>query len=90
MHHVFVISPDGQYLLKVIENVHKLVPYTLVRQTLRVGNAASMINGMVQLVLTKLSVTAFTNWMGWSKNADDGMNLFQRYDPREPAGLEVD
>ncbi|OCL04134.1 hypothetical protein AOQ84DRAFT_324876 [Glonium stellatum] len=78
LHHVFVISPDGQYLLKVIENVHRLVPYTLIRQTLRVGNAATMINGMVKLVLTKLSVTAFTNWMGLSKNADDGMNLLQQ------------
>ncbi|KAF2502711.1 hypothetical protein BU16DRAFT_475065 [Lophium mytilinum] len=78
LHHVFVLSPDGQYLLRVIENVHRLVPYTMVRQTLRVGNAATMINGMLKLVLTKLSVTAFTNWMGISKNADDGMNLLQQ------------
>ncbi|OCK75286.1 hypothetical protein K432DRAFT_386305 [Lepidopterella palustris CBS 459.81] len=78
LHHVFILSPDGQYLLRVIEHIHRLVPYTLLRQTLRVGNAATMINGMVKLILTKLSVTAFTNWMGLSNNVDDGMNLLQQ------------
>lgn len=78
LHHVFIMSPDGQYLIRLIENVHRLVPYTLVRQTLRVGNAATMINGMVRLVLTKLSVTAVTNWIGLTNNTDDGMNLMQQ------------
>lgn len=50
-----------------------------IKQTLRVGNAATMINGMLKLILTKLSVTAFTNWVGLSKNPDDGMNLLQQY-----------
>lgn len=65
--------------MRVLENAHYLVPYGLVRQTLRVGNAASMINGMVKLVLTKMSVTAVTNWMGWSNSANDGMNLLQQW-----------
>ena len=78
MHHIFVMSPDGQYLLHIIENVHRLVPYPVLRQTLRVGNAATMINGVVKLFLTKLSVTAVTNWMGWTNNANDGMNLLQQ------------
>lgn len=72
------MSPDGQYLLRLLENVHRLVPYTLVRQTLRVGNAATMINGMVRLVLAKLSVTAVTNWIGLTNNSNDGMNLMQQ------------
>ncbi|KAF8856128.1 hypothetical protein BDZ45DRAFT_654437 [Acephala macrosclerotiorum] len=78
VHHVFVLSPDGQYLLRLLSNVNKLVPYTAIKQTLRVGNAATMINGMLKLILTKLSVTAFTNWIGLSRNSDDGMNLLQQ------------
>lgn len=78
MHHTFIMSPDGQYLLRIVENVHRLIPYTLIRQTLRVGNAATMINGMVRLVLTKISVTAVTNWFGLTNNTNDGMNLMQQ------------
>ncbi|KAF2269052.1 hypothetical protein CC78DRAFT_529658 [Lojkania enalia] len=78
LHHVFVMSPDGQYLLRLLENVHRLVPYYVIKQTLRVGNAATMINGMVRLILTKLSVTAVTNWMGLTNNTNDGMNLLQQ------------
>jgi hypothetical protein len=72
------MSPDGQYLLRLVENVHRLIPYYVVKQTLRVGNAATMINGMVRLVLAKLSVTAVTNWMGFTNNTNDGMNLMQQ------------
>ena len=78
LHHVFVMSPDGQYLVRLLENAHRLVPYMVVKQTLRVGNAATMINGMVRLVLTKLSVTAMTNWIGLTNNSNDGMNLLQQ------------
>ncbi|KAF2787810.1 hypothetical protein K505DRAFT_316031 [Melanomma pulvis-pyrius CBS 109.77] len=77
-HHFFIMSPDGQYLLRLLENVHRLVPYYMVKQTLRVGNAATMINGMVRLVLAKLSVTGFTNWIGLTNNSNDGMNLMQQ------------
>ncbi|KAF4310557.1 hypothetical protein GTA08_BOTSDO13955 [Botryosphaeria dothidea] len=77
MHHILVVSPDGQALLRILANVHKLVPYSIIRQTLRVGNAATMINGMVRLVLAKFSVGTLTNWVGISKNADEGMNLLQ-------------
>lgn len=80
MHHILVVSPDGQALLRILANVHKLVPYSIIRQTLRVGNAATMINGMVRLVLAKFSVGTLTNWVGISKNADEGMNLLQSYD----------
>ncbi|KAF2202761.1 hypothetical protein GQ43DRAFT_301259 [Delitschia confertaspora ATCC 74209] len=78
LHHIFVLSPDGQYLLHIIESVHRLIPYPVLRQTLRVGNAATMINGMVKLFLTKLSVTAVTNWIGLTNNVNDGMNLLQQ------------
>src|SRR6185369_14366835 len=78
LHHVFVMSPDGQYLVRLLENMHRLIPYMVIKQTLRVGNAATMINGMVRLVLTKLSVTAMTNWIGLTNNSNDGMNLLQQ------------
>ncbi|KAI0540865.1 PX-associated-domain-containing protein [Xylaria digitata] len=75
LHQVFVLSAEGPYLLKIIENVHRLVPYTVIGQTLRVGNAASMINGMSRLFLSKLSMAAVSNWIGLTSNAADGMNL---------------
>lgn len=61
-----------------MESVHNLIPYKMVKQTLRVGNAATMISGMMRLLLAKLSVASITNWVGLTNNADDGMNLLQR------------
>ncbi|KAL7912160.1 PX-associated domain-containing protein [Trichoderma velutinum] len=77
-HHTFTVSPEGQDLLKLIENLNSLVPYKMIKQTLRIGNAATMISGMMRLMLAKLSVTSLTNWVGLTANADDGMNLLQR------------
>ena len=74
-----ILSPDGPYLARVMENVHKLVPYSMIRQTLRVGNAATMMNGMVKLLLTKLSVNSITSWIGLTNYSDAGMNLLQQY-----------
>ncbi|KAI0121383.1 PX-associated-domain-containing protein [Xylariales sp. AK1849] len=78
LHRIYVSSPEGQYLLKLVESVHKLVPYSVISQTLRVGNAATMINGMMRIFLAKVSMGGLTNWMGLTKNAADGMNLMQR------------
>ncbi|CAK7273919.1 hypothetical protein SEPCBS119000_005905 [Sporothrix epigloea] len=78
LHSVFVLSPNGRYLTKLVESLQQLIPYTLVRQTLRVSNAASMINAMMKLLLAKLSVGGLTNWMGLTTSADDGMCLLQR------------
>ena len=78
LHHIFVLSPDGQYLLKLLENVNKLMPYMAVRQILRIGNVATMMNGMLRLLLTKVRVGSITKWVGMGKNADPPMNLLQR------------
>ncbi|KAK0671936.1 PX-associated-domain-containing protein [Cercophora samala] len=78
LHHVFVLTPEGPYLLKLMENVHKLLPYSMVKQTLRIGNAATMINGMMRLLLAKVGVGAISNWVGLTQDADDGMNLLQK------------
>ena len=77
MHHTLVISPDGPYLQRLITNCNRLIPYTLARQALRIGNAATMISAMTRLVLAKMSVSMLTNWIGLSKGADEGMNLLQ-------------
>ncbi|KAK6193381.1 hypothetical protein LQW54_012507 [Pestalotiopsis sp. IQ-011] len=78
LHKIFVLSPEGQYMLKLIESTHKLIPYSLVCQTLRVGNAATMISGLVRIFLAKVSIGGLTNWIGLTQNAADGQNLMQR------------
>ncbi|KAK8129191.1 hypothetical protein PG999_001571 [Apiospora kogelbergensis] len=78
LHHMFICSPEGPYLLKLIESFSKLYPYTMVAQTLRLGNAATMINAMNKLFLSKMTMGGITNWMGITQNANDGMNLMQR------------
>ncbi|KAK5994675.1 hypothetical protein PT974_05160 [Cladobotryum mycophilum] len=77
-HQVFILSPEGQYLVRLLENLNNLIPYKVIKQTLRIGNAATMISGMVRVFLAKLSVTSITNWVGLTANADDGMNMLQR------------
>ncbi|EWC44577.1 hypothetical protein DRE_06658 [Drechslerella stenobrocha 248] len=77
VHYVLVTSPKGQMLLSLIERTNRLIPYRIIRQTLRVGNAATMVSGMVRLVLAKMSIGAVTNWIGLSTGADEGMNLLQ-------------
>jgi hypothetical protein len=77
IHHIFVKFPEGQYVLKLIDNFHNLVQYSVIKYTLRAGNAATMINAMVNLTLAKVSLGSVTNWVGLTKNADDGMNMVQ-------------
>lgn len=78
MHYTLVLSPEGPTLLRMMENVHRLIPYVMVRQTLKIGNVASMISAMMKIVLAKVSVGSVTNWMGWSSGADEGMNLLEQ------------
>lgn len=78
MHYTLILSPKGQYLLKLIDNANKLIPYMVVKQTLRIGNVATMISGMVRIGLAKMSVTSVTNWMGLTSGGDEGMNLVQQ------------
>jgi len=78
MHYTLVLSVEGPSLVRLVESVHKLIPYSVVRQTLRVGNVATMISGMMKLLLAKMSVASLTNWVGLSTGADEGMNLLQQ------------
>ena len=78
MHYALILSPKGQYLLKLVDMANKMVPYMVIRQTLRIGNVASMINAMMKVVLAKMSMTSMTNWIGITASADEGMNLLQQ------------
>lgn len=78
LHNTFVEGPDSAYLQSLVSNILKLIPWTMLRQTLRIGNAASMISAVTRLFLAKLSLTSFTNWIGLSNNPDDGQNLLQQ------------
>src|ERR1700753_797509 len=78
MHYTLILSPEGPTLLRMIENVHRLLPYIVVRQTLKIGNVATMISAMMKVILAKVSVGTVTNWIGLSSGADEGMNLLQQ------------
>lgn len=78
LHYTLVLSPEGPSILRMIENVHRLLPYTMVRQTLKIGNVASMLSGIMRIILAKVSVASVTNWIGLSSGADEGMNLLQQ------------
>ena len=78
MHYTLILSPKGQYLLKLIENANRLVPYMIIRQTLKIGNVATMINAMMKVVLAKVSVASLTNWIGLTQTDNEGMNLMQQ------------
>ena len=77
MHYTLIVSSKGLALLSLLENAHSQIPYMVMRQTLRVGNAATMISGMVRIVLAKTGLGAFTNYFGLSSGPDQGMNLMQ-------------
>ena len=78
MHYTLVLSPEGPTLLRMIQNVHNLLPYTAIRQALKIGNVATMISAVMRVVLAKASLSSMTNWMGITSGADEGMNLLQQ------------
>lgn len=80
MHYTLVLSPEGSTLLRMIGNVHAMLPYLVIRQTLKIGNVATMLSGMMKVVLAKASISSVTNWMGITSGADEGMNLLQQYE----------
>jgi hypothetical protein len=79
MHYTLILSPKGQYLLKLLGNANRLVPYVVIRQTLKIGNVASMISAMMKVILAKMSLSTITNWIGLTQGEDQGLNLMQQY-----------
>ena len=78
LHYIVVISPRGQSIIPLLTKAHNLAPYFMIRQTLKVGNAATMLNGMVKLILAKMNISTVTSWFG-GQPSDSGMNLMQQY-----------
>jgi len=78
LHYFFVEGPNATYVQKLVAKILRLVPWALLRQSLRIGNVASMINAVMALFLTKLSLSSFTNWVGLSNYQDEGMNMLQQ------------
>jgi hypothetical protein len=77
MHYTLILSPKGQYLLKLVDNANKMVPYMVLRQTLKIGNVATMISALVKVGLAKMGVGTVTNWIGLTKDHDERSNLMQ-------------
>ncbi|KAB8343262.1 hypothetical protein FH972_022850 [Carpinus fangiana] len=77
MHYTLILSPKGQGLLTLAEHTNRMIPYTIIKSTLKIGNVATMISSMLRVVLAKVSLSTVTNWVGWTKDADEGMNLLQ-------------
>ncbi|KAL5614534.1 hypothetical protein BROUX41_004637 [Berkeleyomyces rouxiae] len=78
LHHAFIISPEGPFVIELLDAGNKLIPYAMIRQILRMGNAATMVSGMARLLLSKLSLGSVSNWLGLTQGAEEGMNLLQR------------
>ena len=76
MHYILIVSPRGQSMLPLLARANDMMPYFLIRQTLKVGNAASMLSGMVRIVLAKMNMSTLTSWVGGA-TSDSGMNLLQ-------------
>jgi hypothetical protein len=78
MHYTLILSPEGPTIVRMAEGVHRLIPYAIVRQTLKIGNVATMLSAMMRVILAKVSVASVTNWIGLSSGANEGMNLMQQ------------
>lgn len=54
MHYALVVVPDGQNLVKMMDTIDTLTPYSIIKQTVRVGNVESMLKGLVKILLAKV------------------------------------
>ena len=44
MHYTLVLSPEGPTMLRMLSSVHNLIPYTIIRQALKVGNVSKAVD----------------------------------------------
>jgi len=64
-------------MAKVLENVHKLIPYAVLKPPLRYANAATMISQVMRIVLAKITLNTITSFVGLTNASDDGLNMMQ-------------
>lgn len=55
VHYFLVLNPEGQNIVKMLDLVDTLTPYTIIKQTVRMGNVQSMLNGIVKIILAKVN-----------------------------------
>ncbi|KAL2062310.1 hypothetical protein VTL71DRAFT_6576 [Oculimacula yallundae] len=77
LHYILIITPEGQTMLTMLKQANALIPYTAMRQTLKIGNVATMINAMMRLILTKMTLNSVTTFFGITNASDAGWNLLQ-------------
>jgi len=77
LHYILIITPEGQTMLTMMKQANALIPYTAIRQTLKIGNVATMINAMMKLILTKMTLNSVTTFLGITNASDAGWNLLQ-------------
>lgn len=64
-------------MLPLLARANWMMPWRTIRGFLKMGNAASMLNAMISLLLAKMNATMVTQWFGAAKS-DRGMNLMQQ------------
>ncbi|KAK0105092.1 hypothetical protein ONS95_004545 [Cadophora gregata] len=77
LHYIFIITPEGQTILTMMKQANAIVPYVAIRQTLKIGNVATMINAMMKLILTKMTLNSVTTFLRITNASDAGWNLLQ-------------
>ena len=78
LHFVLIETPRGQSIIPLLARAEWMMPWRTIRGLLTMGNAATMLNAMVNLLLAKMNTSLVTQWFGAAKS-DDGMNLMQQY-----------
>ncbi|CUA70663.1 delta24(24(1))-sterol reductase [Rhizoctonia solani] len=71
LHYLLVVNPAGPTLVTLIKRVHGLLPYGILRQTLRVSNAATLLSAVLRIFLQHAPSVR-----GWF-NGKRGQNLLQ-------------
>ncbi|KAJ1306655.1 hypothetical protein OPQ81_007650 [Rhizoctonia solani] len=71
LHYLLVVNPAGPTLVTLIKRVHGLLPYGLLRQTLRVSNAATLLSAVLRIFLQH--APSVRGWFSGKK----GQNLLQ-------------
>lgn len=77
LHYILIITPEGQTMLTMLKQANALIPYGAIRQALRIGNAATMINAMMKIILTKMTINSVTTFLRLTNPSDAGWNLLQ-------------
>ncbi|CCO29903.1 hypothetical protein RSOLAG1IB_04715 [Rhizoctonia solani AG-1 IB] len=71
LHYLLVVNPAGPTLVTLIKRVHGLLPYGVLRQTLRVSNAATLLSAVLRIFLQH--TPSVRGWFSGKR----GQNLLQ-------------